>query len=340
SEVIHYSADQLRDVLRRELELEKRKLLQQLHRRTIELIFVAERVYKEIESKRKPETISKAVFAGLSPFKEEIPGEIVQEDVDYLLSIPIRRISAYDIARAKEKLNEIRGRISEIDASLTRLTACALAWIDDILKRYGAFHPRRTEIVDMNQTSVQTAAIRDRSLCYNGNKGYLGYDLEDAPERFKVSVYDRVLILDTKGRYRVIEVPEKLFIGYRMRYIGLVDEDIMQSTVFAALYKNAEGVLYLKRFRITKFILEKKYSILPDDECKLLELSVNGKGGFAVDLEPTARSRRNRIICPFDDYRIKSVQAKGYKITERSVREIHVYDNADSLPDESLPLFE
>jgi topoisomerase-4 subunit A len=332
SEVVEFMADQLQDVLGRELQLEKDTLLKKLHRRSLELIFVSERIYKHIENKRKQETVQKAVFDGLQPFSSEFPGELTSEDVEYLLSIPIRRISAYDISKAKKILDEIQGRVAEIDTLLKDLVGYAARWIDSMTERYTGQFPRRTEIIDMNPTSVQKAAIRDRELKYNGNKGYIGYDLADAPARFMVSVYDRILIIDREGGYKVIDVPEKLFIGYRLRYIGLADETVMNTTVFTALYTRKEKAgttLYIKRFRINKYIIDKNYSVLPDEECRLVELTQASEGGFAVHLVPRGRMKKTLLRCPLEEYRIKGVGARGYKITAKEYESINFFRSAE-----------
>ncbi|MGM0462169.1 MAG: DNA topoisomerase IV subunit A [Fibrobacterota bacterium] len=332
SEVVEFMAAQLQDVLGRELQLEKDTLLKKLHRRSLELIFVSERIYKHIENKRKQETVEKAVFDGLQPFSSEFPGELTSEDVEYLLSIPIRRISAYDISKAKKILDEIQGRVAEIDTLLKDLVGYAARWIDSMTERYTGHFPRRTEIIDMNPTSVQKAAIRDRELKYNGNKGYIGYDLADAPARFMVSVYDRILIIDREGGYKVIDVPEKLFIGYRLRYIGLADEKDMNTTVFTALYTRKEKAgttLYIKRFRINKYIIDKKYSVLPDEDCRLVELTQATEGGFAVHLVPRGRMKKTLLHCTLADYRIKGVGARGYKITAKEYERISFFRSAE-----------
>ncbi|ERP31776.1 DNA topoisomerase IV subunit A [Chitinivibrio alkaliphilus] len=340
SEVVVFAAQQLRDVLRKELELERHKLQEKLHRRSLELIFVSERIYKKIENKRKQETIVAAVVEGLLPFKKELYRDITEQDVEYLLSIPIRRISAYDIQKARNAVRSMEERIAEIRRLLSDMVSYAAQWIDTMLQQYGERFSRQTTIVDMDPTSAHEAAVRDRDLKYNGNKGYLGYDLEDTPTRFKVSVYDRILVIDREGTYRVIDAPEKIFIGYRLRYIGLATEENLDAVIFSLLYRHTpSGTLFLKRCKIKKYILDKKYSLLPDDSCELLELRDESEGGFVVRLITTGRMKKTQLVCPFEKYAVKGVGAKGYKITSKEVDSVRYYKEREQEND-SLPLFE
>ena len=104
TEMINYHSKHLVDVLERELLLEKENLLDRKHARTLERIFVEERLYKEIEQKRSQQEIEEVVIEGFVPFKNELIREVTAEDVERLLKIPIRRISLL-ISKNKEEVN-------------------------------------------------------------------------------------------------------------------------------------------------------------------------------------------------------------------------------------------
>ena len=321
SNIIDLAATQLKDVLRRELELEKSKLEERLHRRSLELIFVSERLYKNIESRKTVNTIKKAVLDGFIPFKDEIKRDILDEDIEHLLRMPIRRISIYDIQKAKKELEEILGRIKEINKLLKNLITYALEWLDSMAAKYGDMYPRKTELISMRQTSIKDAAIRDRDLIYNGNQGYVGYDLKEGPKRFKVSVYDKIIYIDRDGNYQVIEVPDKKFLGFRLRYIGLADSATVKDTIFTAVYRTEKDVLYIKRFKINKFIANKEYSIIPEGSV-LVDLTTETVGEYVARFVPTKTMRKFEEICKLSEYGIKGVSARGYKITSKAVSSV------------------
>jgi len=321
TEIVKDSCEQLKNVLEAELNLEKYHLTEKLFMRTIERIFIEERIYKRIEEMRTTKDIILAVKQGFEPFAEEIGREITENDVDRLLQIPIRRISLYDIEKNKKEVDEINKRLAQIEKTLKNIVKYAIEWVENLDKKYGHLYPRKTEILEMNRVSVRDVAIRDKELRYNGNNGYLGYELKEGPVRCKVSVYDKVLTVDKNGGYKVIEVPEKIFVGYRMRHIDLA-EVAAAETVFTAIYKNAQSHIYLKRFKIDKTITGKEYSVLPDDKCELLELSTETGGAFIVNLVPTGKMRKTAEICTIGDYTVKGVSAQGYKITDKAITNI------------------
>ena len=121
SDVIRENANQLVEILKAELKLEERQLKDKLHARTLEQIFIQNRIYKRIEEKTTAEAVIEAVLSGLEPFKDEIKREVTVEDVETLLKIPIRRISLYDINKAKKEMQAIKDRLEEIRESLDNI---------------------------------------------------------------------------------------------------------------------------------------------------------------------------------------------------------------------------
>jgi len=318
SDIVKDSCEQLKNVLEAELNLEKYHLGEKLFMRTIERIFIAERIYKKIEEMRTQKDIISSVKAGFEPFFEEVGREITENDVERLLQIPIRRISLYDIEKNKKEVDDINKRLAQIEKTLKNIVKYATEWVENLDKKYGHLYPRKTEILEMNRVSVRAVAIRDKDLRYNGNNGYLGYELKEGPIRCKVSIYDKVLTVDKNGIYKVIDVPEKIFVGYRMRYIDLA-EVAAAETVFTAIYKNAQNSIYLKRFKIEKTITGREYSILPDEKCELLELSTETAGGFIINFVPVGKMKKSIQTCLIGDYTVKGVSAQGYKITNKAI---------------------
>jgi topoisomerase-4 subunit A len=226
TEVIDYHAKRLVELLRKELEHERGALTDRLHMRTLERIFIEERIYKRIEEERTQEGVQTAVRTGFEPFLAELIRPITDEDIERLLKIPIRRISLHDIEKNRQEVEQIRERLDEITAHLKNLTAYALGFLDGVLEKHGARFPRQTEITGFERVDVREAAVRDRTLSYDPKAGYLGTQLtvSGLTELEKVSPYDRVLVIASDGTYRVIDAPEKLFVGKGMLYAGLADK--------------------------------------------------------------------------------------------------------------------
>ena len=121
TEVLERGVDRLVDILKAELRVEQGHLERRLHARTLERIFIENRIYKEIEAQETSDGVVQSVFDGLASHQSEIKREVTPEDVDTLLKIPIRRISLYDINRAKKEMTGIRRRLKEIARDLAAI---------------------------------------------------------------------------------------------------------------------------------------------------------------------------------------------------------------------------
>jgi topoisomerase-4 subunit A len=321
SEIIDYHAKGLKEILRKELKLEEGKLKDRLHMRTLEQIFIEERIYKEIETMRTQETVIKAVMDGFKPFASQIKREVTEEDVERLLKIPIRRISLYDINKAKKEMEEIKARLKEIKAHLASIVKYALDFLDGVMTDYGKPFTRRSVIGSFDKTDVREVVDRDIPLRYDSAKGFLGTGItESAKTLFKVSPYDRLLIIKKDGTYFITNVPEKQFVDKGMIGCLLADKEILEKTIFSIVYKDKKNKYpYIKRCRIEKFITNKKYSILPD-EAKFLDMTTNPDSELDVKYVPKPRLQILEETFQVKDYLVKGVKASGVRLAPREVK--------------------
>ena len=160
-EIIRHHAEKLVGILRRELEIERGELLDEIHARTLERIFIEERIYKKIESQKTQETVYQAVFEGLKPFSKEIGREVIRDDIERLLKIPIRRISLYDIEKAREEMKRLETRLAEVNKHLKELVAYAIEFLKGMVKKLEAAWPRRTKIESFSKVDAKEVARRD-----------------------------------------------------------------------------------------------------------------------------------------------------------------------------------
>jgi len=320
TEVIEYHAKQLVAILKKELEIERGHLRDRLHARTLERIFVEERIYKEIEQQDTQEKVTQAVIDGFVPFKSQIKREVTLEDVERLLKIPIRRISLYDINKAQKEMEEIRGRLKSIGYHLKHLTEYATGFLDDVIKETRKTHKRRSELVSFDKVDVREVAQRNFELRYNGKTGYLGYGLRDGKALFPVSDYDRVLVIRGTGEYSVIDAPDKLYVGKSMLACGLAEKEKLTAMVITLIYKEKNtGYTYLKRCRIEQFILEKMYSLVPEG-ASVLKLTTKTGVNAVLTYKPKPRLKVLEESFLVDDYLVKSVKANGVRLSTKQVK--------------------
>ncbi len=319
TEAIRYHAKRLLETLTAELKLEQKQLRDKLHARTIEQIFIEERIYKQIEEMTTMEAVMSAVIDGLKPFSRKIKREVTTEDVERLLKILIRRISLYDINKVRKEIQGIRKRLKEISHHLAHIKDYAISFLEEkIIIRHRDQHPRQTEIISFDQVDAREAAQRNLKLRYDPKTGYLGYET-GGNVLFDVSQYDRILVIRKTGAYSVIDVPEKLFVDKGMLYCGFADQETCENTIFTVVYRNKEEYPYIKRCRVEKFILNRGYSIIPDN-CTVLNAATVEDGSVTVNYKPKPRLRVLRQTFNISDYAIKGVRAMGVRLASKEVK--------------------
>ncbi len=317
-EIAHHSA-MLVDILTGELKLEEGHLNDRMHARTLEQIFIEERIYKRIEQMTTQQAIFKAVREGFKPFAKKIKREITQEDIERLLKIPIRRISLYDINKAKKEMQEIRARLKEIKHHLSHIKEYAVDFLSKLLEKYSSEYKRKTQIISFEKVDVREAAQRNLKLRYDNSTGYLGYEV-NGNVLYDVSQYDRILVIRKTGAYSVMDVPDKMFVDKGMLYCGLADKENLSNTIFTVIYKNNDnGFPFIKRCKIEKFILNKGYSIVPDD-AKILKLTTEENLAVEVDYKPKPRVRVLQDKFKIKDFLVKGVKAAGVRLSNKEVK--------------------
>ncbi len=322
TEVIAYHAKHLLEVLRAELNVMEADLKDKIHARTLERIFIEERIYKDIEDKSTSETVRKAVIDGFIPYKKEIKREVTEEDIERLLKIPIRRISLYDINKAKKEIEELKTRLKDIRYKLKNLTEYAVGFLEEVLKENKSRFKRKTEITSFQKVDAREAAQRDIDIYYDDDTGYLGTDVKTGKSLFKVSSYDRVLIIRKNGIYSVADVPRRLFVDKGMLFCGNADKESLNNIIFSILYQNKKTkYIFLKRFKIEKFIIEKSYLAVPDDS-KLLKLTIKEDVEVAIVYVSKPRIKILEESLPVSDFLVKNVRAGGNRLSTKEIKSI------------------
>ncbi|WP_294428830.1 DNA topoisomerase IV subunit A [uncultured Treponema sp.] len=327
TEIIKYYAQKLTAIIKDELEFEKRKLTDELHLRTLERIFVEERIYKEIENKRTAETVAKAVKDGFKPFKDELIREVNDEDVEHLLQIPIRRISLFDIQKNREQVKAIKDRIKEINRRLKALTECAIEYLDGMLEKFKKISPellkRNTTIAKFSATDVKEVARQDLSLRYD-EKGYLGINVSGGTELMKVSPYDRIICVRRNGMYAITDVPDKLFIDKGMWFCDIADKEKLPKVLFTVIFRDpATGFASIKRCRIPSWIMNRDYFLAPDG-MEVLHIDTREKFTFTLNYVKKPRVKITEEKFNAQDFEEKGLKTLGVRLSTHEVESIKV----------------
>lgn len=316
SEVLRENTEQLVDILKRELELKQHKLQEELHFRTLERIFIEERIYKRIEQCKTNEAVIAAVYEGFKPFRKELVRELTDPDVDRLLQVRIRRISLFDINKHREEMDKIKGDLNETRKNLKNLIKYVIAHLEAILAKYGSIYPRLTKSSRYDEVDAKEVAFKSFKVAYDRESGYIGHKVSGEEFRVDCTRFDKLLLVFRDGNYRVIELPEKLFIGPDLVFCGLPERD----RVFTLAYTNREAT-FLKRFTFGGTILNKLYQCIPP-KSRILFLEAETPAELFVKYKPAPYQKINQQTCSPSEVEVKGPKTRGRQISIKDVSSI------------------
>ncbi|HTJ00896.1 MAG TPA: DNA topoisomerase IV subunit A [Dongiaceae bacterium] len=317
SEVLRENTDQLVAILKRELELSERKLLDELHYRTLERIFIEERIYKAIEKCKTNEAVVAAVYEGFKPFKKELVRDIVDADVDRLLQVRIRRISLFDINKHREEMEQTKADLAEARKHLKNLTKYVIGHLEALLEKYGKQYPRRTtKSARHEEVDIKAVAFKAFKVSYDRASGYVGYKVSGDEFKLECTKFDKVLLVFKDGTYKVTELPEKLFVGPELFYCGLPDRE----QVFTCAYTD-RNASYLKRFTFGGTILNKIYLCIPD-KSRILFFEPGTPEVLYVRYKPAPHQKISQQTCDPKQVEVKGPKTRGRQISIKDISSV------------------
>ena len=324
-EVLRHNTDKLLKDLEKELKIERDRLLDRLHARKLEQIFIEERLYKEIEEKISYKAVLSTIRQALFPFTDELIRKVTKDDIERLLEIKIKRISRYDINKQQKEIQTIEKGIAAIEKHLQDMVGFTKNYLGEILRKYGKKYPRKSKIKQFDEINARAAALSNLRVVYHRESGFMGYKvkLENKKKDLELtcSEYDRIFLIFKNGLYKVVSASEKLFVGSDLLWMGVVQKDL----VFNVIYRSGlENLTYAKRFRMPKFILGREYRLFPEHKRSVIQMLAVGEKEVRarIGLVPSSRARYNSIEIDMDDFLLKGAAAKGKRISNRVVRRV------------------
>jgi topoisomerase IV subunit A len=317
SEVLRANTDQLVALMKRELELKEKKLLEDLHARTLERIFIEERIYKKIEQCKTNETVMAAVHDGLKPFRKELTRDVTDADVDRLLQVRIRRISLFDINKHREETEQIKGELGETRKNLKGLTKYVIGHLEGLIAKYKDLYPRLTRSSRYDEVDVKEAAFKAFKVAYDRDSGYVGYKVSGEEFRLECTKFDKILIVNRDGHYKVTELPEKLFVGPDIYYVGLPERE----RVFTCVYTNREAT-FIKRFTFGGTILNRDYNCIPE-KSRILYFEPDTPKEIYIRYKAAPYQKINQQTCDPNEVEVKSAKTRGRQISIKEVAAVN-----------------
>ena len=317
SEILRENTEKLVDTLKRELQLKEQKLQDELHYRTLERIFIEERIYKQIEKCKTSETVTAAVYSGFKPFNRQLVRDLTDPDVERLLQVRIRRISLFDINQHRAEMEKVKADLAETRKNLKNLTRYVIGHLEALLEKYGPLYPRlTTKSARHEEVDAKAVAFKAFKVAYDRESGYVGYKVNGVEFKVECTKFDKVLLVFKDGTYKVSELPEKLFVGPELFFCGLPDRE----TVFTCAYTDRKAS-YLKRFKFGGTILNKAYLCIPD-KSRILFFAPETPKVLYVRYKPALHQKINQQTCDPKQVEVKSPKTRGRQISFKDISSV------------------
>ena len=317
SEILRENTEQLVAILKRELELREKQLLDELHYRTLERIFIEERIYKLIEKCKTNEAVFASVYEGFKPFTKQLIRAIADADVEKLLQVRIRRISLFDINKHREEMEQTKAELDETRKNLTGLTKYVIGHLEALLEKYGPLYPRlTTKSARHEEVDVKAVAFKSFKVAYDRETGYVGYKVSGEEFKLECTKFDKILLVFKDGTYKVSELPEKLFVGQELFYCGLPDRE----KVFTCAYTD-RNASYLKRFTFGGTIMNKAYLCIPE-KSRILYFAPDTPKILYVRYKPAPHQKISQQTCEPESVEVKSPKTRGRQLSIKDISSV------------------
>jgi topoisomerase-4 subunit A len=320
SDILCFLTDQLRALIKAELELERDQLLDKKHWLDLERIFIENRVYGRIEEAETAEQVQQEVRTGMEPHIGKLKRELSDEDIERLLAIPIRRISRFDIEKNRKDIETTMRALKQVRAKLRKLTATSISYLEYLLEKYGELYPRRSEIAAIEAVDVRAVSRHNLRLAYDPKTGFFGTAVKGDKFQFDVSEYDKILLVSRDGSYRIIGPESKVLIP-KVIYCKVFDPE--QGVDFTVVYRTNERMVYGKKVHIRAFIHGREYELIKDRKGRI-DLLIEGDTEDAVhmDFVPMKRQRVREHSFELSELEATGVTARGRRLAPKAVARI------------------
>ncbi|MBJ7449611.1 MAG: DNA topoisomerase IV subunit A [Parachlamydiales bacterium] len=318
-QILHLYVENLQGYLRQELEIERNKLLEKVFQKTLEQIFIEERMYKKIEEVAAYKEIHTVVAKQIEPFHAKLPRIPTHEDREKLLNIPIRRISRFDINKHKLELEEIAKQIAHIEKELKQIKKVTIRYLDGLLTKYGKDFPRKTEIQRIAEIDKRAITTKKVKIGIDNANGFYGLKVT-GDDFLEATNFDKILVFFKDGTYKVTNTPDKEFFHKgSLIYLGIADK----KTVLTVVFRDKKKIAYAKRFVVSKFILDKVYSCF-DDSFHLDYFTQDHPQELSLEFKPGKKGEAPKKKIKLVDIPIKAASTKGIKLANQEVKKVNV----------------
>jgi topoisomerase-4 subunit A len=326
SEMLKSSTDYTVHLLKRELEIQLHELEEQWHFAFLERIFIENRIYRDIEEEETWQGVIKAIDLGLKPHIKHLKRAITEEDIVRLTEIRIKKISKFDIDKAKQFIESLEEKIAQVKEYLNNLIGYAIDYFKRLKTTYGKDKGRKTEIRSFEDIIATKVVIRNTKLYVNREEGFVGTSLRKNEYVTDCSDIDDIIVFKKDGKMIVTKVASKTFVGKDIIHLAVFKKKDTR-TVYNMMYRDGKGgVSYMKRFSVTGVTRDKDYDLTPGKSNTIVHyFSANPNGEaevVTVLLRAVGSIKKLKWDIDFADLAVKGRGVRGNTITKFAIRKV------------------
>ena len=336
SDVLRHSVDRTKALIQKELEIRKGELLEQLHFASLEKIFIEERIYKDKGFENAPDmdAACEHIDKRLTPFYPQMIREVTKDDILRLMEIKMQRILKFNKDKADELMAKIKAEIENIDRDLNNMVEVTANWFIYLKEKYGAMHPRLTEIKNFDTIEATKVVEANEKLYINRQEGFVGTGLKKDEFVCNCSDIDDIIIFYRDGKYKVIKVADKVFVGKNIIHVAVFKKNDKR-TIYNVVYRDGkQGFYYIKRFNVTSMTRDREYDLTqgkPGSRVNYFTANPNGEAEvIKVTLDPTPKLKNIFIEKDFSTILVKGRAAMGNILTKNSIHRISLKSHGHS----------
>jgi len=325
-ELLKLSVDKTKDLLEQELKIRLGELQEKWHYTSLEKIFFEEKIYKELEKKHETwDKVLESIDKAFTPFKKQLKREISRDDIVKLTEKPVRRIYKLDIDELNAQIKGLEADIRQVKNDLANLVDYAVAYYENLLKKYGKGRERKTEIKAFEIIEAKHVAIANTKLYVNRAEGFIGTGLKKDELLFECSDLDDIIVFAKRGIMKVVKVSDKAFIGKEILHAAVFQKNDERTTYNMIYLDGATGMSYAKRFNVTGVTRDKEYDLTKGHEKSKIHYftaNANGEAEVVKIVLGNCTARIKDFDYYFEELEIKGRNSQGNQVTKYPIKSV------------------
>jgi len=328
NDMLSESTHNTRRLLKMELEIKLKELMEKIFFNSLLKIFIQEGMYKnpDYESSGNFDTVVEVLNRLFTPFFPQFYREIVPEDYKKLIDKPMSSITRFDVKKTDEQIKGLEAEIKEVKHHLKHLTDFAIAWFQKLKDKYGKGRERKTELRTFDRVEAAQVALANIKLYVNKEDGFIGSGLKKDEFVCDCSDIDEIIVFRADGRCMITKVQDKVFVGKEIIHAAVFKKND-ERTVYNMIYKDGQsGVSYIKRFSVVGVTRDKEYDLTKGSKgTRVLYFSANPNGEAEIvniQLKPHSKLKKLQFDEDFAAVTIKGRASLGNIVTKYPVKKI------------------